>query len=71
MMQEKKVAKRKKLKFNELPIFPESIDRLPSPAEYNGRRMRWVGIGWVDEGPADGTEPLLITDDKNEVDATN
>jgi hypothetical protein len=34
--------------------------KLPSPVEINGRRMQWVGIGWVDEGEADGTETLVV-----------
>jgi hypothetical protein len=33
---------------------------LPHLIEDNGRRKRWVGIGWVDEGPADGTEVLVV-----------
>jgi len=41
-------------------MFPEQKDKLPGPAEHLGRRKRWVGIGWVDEGEADGTEPLYI-----------
>jgi len=43
-------------------MFPDSLDALPSPAEHDGRRKRWVGIGWVDEGKADGSEPLVIVD---------
>lgn len=27
------------------------------------RRMEWVGIGWIDVGPATGTEVVLIEDD--------
>jgi len=42
-------------------MFPQKIDLLPRPAEHEGRRKRWAGFGWVDEGEADGTEPLLIT----------
>lgn len=33
---------------------------LPHLIEDGGRRKRWVGIGWVDEGPADGTEVLVV-----------
>lgn len=29
---------------------------LPKLVNDEGRRKRWVGIGWVDEGPAKGTE---------------
>lgn len=50
-------------------MFPPSIDKLfpegtESLAEHKGRRKRWVGIGWVDEGEADGTEYLVIEKDK-------
>jgi hypothetical protein len=56
-------------------MMPESTDRLPGPVEFRGMvgrgkklamvrlRKRWVGFGWVDEGKADGTEPLLCLDD--------
>jgi hypothetical protein len=33
---------------------------LPHLIDDGGRRKRWVGIGWVDEGSADGTEVLVI-----------
>ena len=46
----------------DLPIFAEGYDSLPGPADIAGRRMQWVGFGWVDEGEADGTEPLKIID---------
>jgi hypothetical protein len=39
----------------------ESKDKLPSPAAIDCRRKMWVGIGWIDEGPADGTEPLIVS----------
>lgn len=60
---------RRKMKLSELPRFPCFIDKLwkdgeESTAEIDGRKMRWVGFGWVDEGEADGTEPLLITLDE-------
>jgi hypothetical protein len=41
-------------------MLPEERDKLPSPAAHKGVRRRWVGIGWVDEGEADGTEPLVL-----------
>ncbi len=43
-----------------MPFSPEHRDVLPGPMDWNGRRCRWVGIGWVDEGKADGTEPLVF-----------
>lgn len=33
---------------------------LPHLIDDGSRRKRWVGIGWVDEGPADGTEVLVV-----------
>lgn len=33
---------------------------LPHLVDDGGRRLRWVGIGWVDEGPADGTEVMVV-----------
>lgn len=33
---------------------------LPHLIDDGGRRKRWFGIGWVDEGPADGTEVLVV-----------
>lgn len=63
------------MRFDKIRVMlPEQLDELPSPVEFRctvgrGRRARevrvrkrWVGIGWVDEGTADGTEPLLITE---------
>ncbi|HYX20444.1 MAG TPA: hypothetical protein VFA98_06320 [Thermoanaerobaculia bacterium] len=56
-------------------MMPASIDHLPGPVEFRGMigrgkkrsmarlRKRWVGIGWVNEGEADGSEPLLCLDD--------
>lgn len=43
-------------------MMPDVRDGLPSPAEVNGRRKLWVGMGWIDQGEADGSEPLLIID---------
>lgn len=34
--------------------------RIPSVVNDSGRRMRWVGIGWVDEGTALGTEDATV-----------
>ena len=31
-------------------------DKLPQVIDDHGRRKHWVGIGWVDEGPATGDE---------------
>lgn len=34
--------------------------RLPLFIEINGSRLLWVGIGWVNEGKAQGDEVLII-----------
>lgn len=63
----KRLKKRKdgrwEIKRSDLPLFPDRTDELPNPAEVDGRRKMWVGIGWVDEGEAQGDEPLVITED--------
>jgi len=46
-------------------MFPDAIDRLfpegvRPVAQHKGRKKMWVGIGWVDEGKADGSEHLFI-----------
>ena len=65
-------SKRKMVTFAELRRMQAvALDKLPGPVEFRGMvgrrlarlRKRWVGIGWVDEGTADGTEPLLCLDD--------
>ena len=35
-------------------------DKLPQVINDEGRRKRWVGIGWVDDGPATGSETEVI-----------
>ena len=35
-------------------------DRLPQTVNDDGKRKRWVGIGWVEEGPANGTEEATV-----------
>jgi hypothetical protein len=39
----------------------EFCGKPPSPVELNGRKLRYVGIGWIDEGKASGDE-VLVTD---------
>lgn len=34
--------------------------RLPSVVNMDGKRMRWVGIGWVDEGKPTGREVVVV-----------
>jgi hypothetical protein len=40
-------------------------DRLPSVIELDGKRLQWVGIGWVNEGEPNGDETLVIKKDKS------
>lgn len=51
-----KTIERKKLARLALCDSPD----LPPVVNDDGRRRRWVGIGWVDEGPADGTETQVV-----------
>ena len=39
-------------------------DELPQVINDEGRRKRWVGIGWIDEGQATGSETKVIRSDK-------
>lgn len=39
-------------------------DKLPQVIDDEGRRKRWVGIGWIDEGLATGDETEVIYPDK-------
>lgn len=34
--------------------------QIPKLVNDSGRRMRWVGIGWVDEGLAQGDEECVV-----------
>jgi len=34
--------------------------KLPQLINDNGRRKRWVGIGWVDEGELQGNETSIV-----------
>jgi hypothetical protein len=36
--------------------------RIPKTVNDGGRSKRWVGIGWVDEGPATGKEEAVVID---------
>lgn len=35
-------------------------DRMPQVVNDNGQRKQWVGIGWITEGPAKGTEIKVV-----------
>ena len=39
-------------------------DDLPQVINDDGRRKHWVGIGWIDEGPATGDETEVIYPDR-------
>jgi hypothetical protein len=41
--------------------FTNSKD-LPQVVVAGGKRLRWVGIGWVDEGEPKGNETLVVED---------
>lgn len=69
----KRVTKREdgrlEIKLSDMPVFPDHIDKLPNPVEIDGQQKMWVGIGWIDHGPATGKEPLVInTEDAEDVD---
>lgn len=36
--------------------------KIPATVNDGGQRKRWVGIGWVTEGPANGTEEAKVVD---------
>lgn len=54
------------MKRSDLPFVLQRTDELPNPIEIDGQSKTWVGIGWVDNGPANGTEPLVIVEDGDE-----
>jgi hypothetical protein len=58
-------VKRKRItraKLHELAFTNSS--KIDGPVEVDGRSMRFVGIGWVDEGPATGKETLFVGEPK-------
>lgn len=66
------MANRQVLHWDKLKrMMVESLDKLPMPAQFGrdlktARSQEWVGIGWIDLGPATGKEPLLVVDDEEE-----
>ncbi len=48
-------------KFQRLCICNSS--KIPEVVNIGGRRMRWVGIGCLDEGPAKGDEVKILEDE--------
>lgn len=56
-----KKHKRKTIRFSELKrLSIANSDKLPSPVQVGDRHMEWVGIGWIDVGPAKGDEVLVV-----------
>ena len=56
----KKIPKIKFSKLKHLSFI--NSKHLPSPVNVLGQRMRWVGIGWINEGLAKGDEKALVID---------
>lgn len=62
------MKKRETIKFAEFKRLEFcNSHKLPTTIEHNGRRMHWIGIGWIDEGPAKGDEILLVEEPSAEV----
>jgi hypothetical protein len=52
---------RKTIEFSELQrLSVANSDKLPSCVDIGGQRHHWVGIGWVEEGPALGDEVIVV-----------
>lgn len=59
-----RVAKRKTMQIDELHRLA-FLNKPPAAiAVLVERRMRWVGVGWIDEGEPKGDEPLIMDGDK-------
>ncbi len=55
--------KRKPMSFSTFKrLVLRNSHKLPRLINIYGRRNRWVGIGWVDEGEARGDEVVIIED---------
>ena len=59
MKRMRELLERKTVRVSELL---RSDPLLPQVIEIDGTRYRWVGIGWVPEGPATGDEVLVMDD---------
>jgi hypothetical protein len=58
-----KARTRKTIKFSELKRLSFcNSKKLPQVVNIEGHRMRWVGIGWVDEGELEGDEVEVVDD---------
>lgn len=55
-------VKRKKITFSELKRL-SLVGKTKGTYDMGGRKMRDVGIGFVDEGEADATDTLVTEDD--------
>jgi len=52
--------KRKTIRFADLKRLSFINSSKIPVVELHGKRMKWVGIGWVDEGEPTGKETLVI-----------
>ena len=56
---------RETLEFSKLrTMMPEACDRIGKRIDVAGIRKNWVGIGWVEEGPAQGDEIIIVENGK-------
>lgn len=56
---------RETLEFSKLrTMMPEACDRIGKRIDVAGVRKNWVGIGWTDEGPAQGDEIIIVENGK-------
>lgn len=57
------MEKQTTIKFSELKRLQFcNSDKLPQLISRGGRRLQWVGIGWIDEGPSGNVETIVIED---------
>ena len=54
------MKKRKTIKFSELKrLSVINSDRIPAAIAVGGKRLQWVGISWIEIGPAQGDETIV------------
>jgi hypothetical protein len=56
------VEKRSTVRFSDVQraAVSHALDAVAGLFEIGGRAQRWVGFGFVDEGPAKGNEPVVV-----------
>lgn len=63
-MRAKKKKKRKTIKLSQLQRMAfRNSPKMPQVVNHDGVRKEWVGIGWIDCGPATGREVKVIEDE--------